>query len=84
MLTWFFSGIWSKFVAIIVGAIGLVVALFGLRYRIRAHARAEVEAEMMKRTIERMRHAEIIEHDGDGLHRDDVLSRLRDKGLLRD
>ena len=84
MISWALGGIWSKFVALIIGAIGLVVGLYGLRYRIRAGARADLEAEMRARTLERLQHARDIEDVGAGMSDGDVFDRLRDKGLIRD
>lgn len=77
-----FGNAWSRLVGLIVGAIGVVVAIFGWRLSIQKGARQKVEAEMQRRTLERIEHAKRVQSDlpSDG---DAIRDRMRDEGWLR-
>jgi hypothetical protein len=75
--------LWGRTAGIIVGAIGLVAALFRIRYSIRKGAKDEMSAEIQKRTIEQIETARRIEVEPD-LDRDSVLDKLREHGHLRE
>ena len=75
--------LWGRTAAIIVGAVGLIAALFGIRYNIRKGAKDEVRAQMQEETMERIRRTRDIEGRGD-LDCDSVLDKLREQGHLRE
>lgn len=76
--------LWSKTAAIAVGAVGLLVALLGLRHSIRKGAKEELSNEIKTRTIERVDVARKVERDVDSYSHDDIADSLRNNGWLRD
>ena len=80
----FLAMIWGKTTAIVVGAVGLLVALLGIRHSIRKGAKDEMAAEIKERALEQIQRGEEIERKFDGMSDDDVLTKLRDQGYIRD
>lgn len=80
----FLAMLWGKTTAIIVGAVGLLVALLGIRHSIRKGAKEEMSAEIKERALEQIQRGEEIERNFDGMSDDDVLTKLRDQGYIRD
>ena len=80
----FLYSLWGKTVTTVVAGVSLVAMLLGLRYKIQKGARDAMSADIQRRTLERVERKQKIEADAAGLSDDDVLDRLRDKGLIRD
>lgn len=80
----FLAMLWGKTTAIVVGAVGLLVALLGIRHSIRKGAKDEMSAEIKERALEQIQRGEKIERDFDGMSDDDVITKLRDQGYIRD
>lgn len=80
----FLLSLWGRFAMYIVGGLGLLSMLLGLRHSIRKGAKEELSNEIQKRTIERIRLARDAESGVDGLSDDDILTKLREHGWLRD
>ena len=84
MILGMLGGLWGRFATIIVGAVSLLTALLGLRYKIRKGAQQEMRAEIQERTIERIKVAQEVDADVDGMSDDTILDKLRDNGWVRD
>ena len=80
----FLAMLWGKTTAIVVGAVGLLVALLGIRHSIRKGAKDEMSAEIKERALEQIQRGEKIERGFDGMSDDDVITKLRDQGYIRD
>jgi len=78
------SILWGKTAAIAVGAVSLLIALLGIRHKIRKGAKNEMSAEIKERTLERIETVNRIERDLADSDRDSILDRLREQGHLRD
>ena len=76
--------LWGKTAAIVVGAVSLLIALLGIRHKIRKGAKNEMSAEIKERTLERIEIADRINRELAGADRDDILDKLREQGHLRD
>ena len=76
--------LWGKTAAIVVGAVSLLIALLGIRHKIRKSAKNEMSAEIKERTLERIETVNRIERDLADSDRDSILDRLREQGHLRD
>ena len=76
--------LWGKTAAIVVGAVSLLIALLGIRHKIRKGAKNEMSAEIKERTLERIETVNRIERDLADSDRDSILDRLREQGHLRD
>ena len=76
--------LWGKTVGIIVAVVAGVVALFGIRHGIRRQAREELSNEIKERALEQIQRGEEIERKFDGMSDDDVITKLRDQGYIRD
>ena len=55
--------LWGKTAAIVVGAVSLLIALLGIRHKIRKGAKNEMSAEIKERTLERIETVNRIERD---------------------
>lgn len=78
-----FGGIWGKVATIVVGAVGLLTAFLGMRYKIRKTAKEEMRTEIQERTLEQIREAEKVSQDVDAMPDGDILDKLRDNGWVR-
>ena len=76
--------LWGKTAAIVVGAVSLLIALLGIRHKIRKGAKNEMSAEIKERTLERIETVNRIERELADSDRDSILDRLREQGHLRD
>lgn len=76
--------LWGKTVGIVVAVVAGVVALLGIRHKIRRQAKEELSNEIKTRTIERVDVARKVERDVDSYSHDDIADSLRNNGWLRD
>jgi hypothetical protein len=75
---------WGRTAGIVVGAVSLLVALLGIRHSIRKNAKDEMSAEITERAFEQIKRGEEIERKFDGMSDDDILTKLREQGFVRD
>ncbi|MBT8147757.1 MAG: hypothetical protein KJN90_12950 [Gammaproteobacteria bacterium] len=76
--------IWGKTATVIVGLVGILAALAGIRHSIRKGKESEMRAEIQKRTLDRIEAADKAERDIAGADRTDIIDKLRDQGHIRD
>jgi len=76
--------LWSKTAGLVVGFVGILVALARVRYSIRKGAQTEMRDEIQQRTLERIETADRIEREHGATGRDDILEQLREQGHLRE
>ena len=76
--------LWGRTAGIVVGAVSLLVALLGIRHSIRKNAKDEMSNEIRERTLEQIKRGEEIERKFDGMSDDDILTKLREQGFVRD
>ena len=76
--------LWGKTAGIVVGVVSLLVALLGVRHSIRKGAKNEMSAQIKERALEQIEKGEAIERSYAGMSTDDIIARMREKGLVRD
>lgn len=76
--------LWGRTATLIVGVVGIIAVLAGLRHSIRKGAKNEMSQEIQDRTMERIRIAQRIARERGDPDRDSVIDRLREQGQLRD
>ena len=79
-----FSLLWSKSASTIIAVVAGIVSIFGLVWKIRSSAKAEMKAEQQDQMLRSMRRADDAARVVDGVADDKLDDWMRDKGYVRD